>query len=243
MKKGTYLLEVWGPHAGSRIVDEKGYGGYSYALVYIPKDQIIHLYIGGMGEYYFNDNRLTYKAFNGGGAGCIYGGSGATDFRIDTNLNSRFLIAGGGAYDHNQASSSANTYDIGGGIKNTPTDAKFFGNGKSYSAVSECKKFKSDSPTTGYYVFYSGGGCGLYGGDAGKGGSGFVYLTRHPSSIRDINEIFVIDGRTYSGLNYFIDGRAQISLYSNADMYNFGPRRISVFLGNYIYSQSHILAA
>lgn len=207
IKKGTYLLEVWGAQGGYSSPKEGLYGGYSYALVDFPKDQTIYLYIGGIGDLYTGVDRLTNKAFNGGGSGCYYGGGGATDFRVDNYLSSRFLIAGGSAYSYY---SSEDHFDSGGGVKSTYVSDKYFGNGYSYSTFSQCHG-------DGYY--YSGGGGGLY-GVYDRGGSGFVYPIRRPPSIREITELTVIEGETFSGLNSYIEGRAKISLYYNDNSNN-----------------------
>ena len=93
---------------------------------------------------------------------------------------------------------------MGGGFKSIYGYTERFGKGVSIENV--C----TNNPWC-----YSGGGGGLYGGDYGQGGSGFVYPIRKPPSIRDITEFSVLTGESFTGLNSFIEGRAQISLYYN----------------------------
>ena len=111
---GYYQLEVWGAQGGYRSSSAySGKGGYSTGKIFLEKDTILYIYVGG--------NGTTHFGYNGGGiSGCtvangctktIYGG-GATDIRINSqSLYARVIVAGGGG----SVGASAKTAGAGGG--------------------------------------------------------------------------------------------------------------------------------
>ena len=112
-KSGTYKIELWGAQGGhdSGSGCYGGKGGYSSGKIYLKKDDILYLMIGGQPS---NIN----GGYNGGGSGAYdnsatnaRGGGGATDIRYFENidlaeddllwnselgLKSRIMVAGGG---------------------------------------------------------------------------------------------------------------------------------------------------
>lgn len=102
LSPGVYQLECYGARGGNGYGNSSGgKGGYVSALLTIPFDKTIFIYVGQAGND-GNDRRIS---FNGGGIGGYdtYGGAenggsggGATDFRLSEDINSRIIVAGGG---------------------------------------------------------------------------------------------------------------------------------------------------
>ena len=102
LSPGIYKLECYGARGGNGYGNSSGgKGGYVSALLSVPFDKIIFIYVGQAG----NDGNSRRTSFNGGGIGGYdtYGdtenggsGGGATDFRLSENINSRIIVAGGG---------------------------------------------------------------------------------------------------------------------------------------------------
>ena len=211
-KEGLYILEAWGAQGGNGHVDAGSayqstgdyigaYGGYTAAVKYLLKDEILYLCIGGQGEYQ-RDNKGSAGGYNGGGAGGDgsgdyaggSGGGGATHIasvnrglltKYRYHQNDLILVAGGGGGN----SIWGNNYQLGhgggfeghdgyGSIKGgTQNSGYAFGLGQ-------------DGRSAPYYASAGaqgnpGGGGGYYGGYAGQsggsdsnvksgGGSGFV---------------------------------------------------------------------
>ena len=108
---GQYRFECWGAQGGSLgnsySHPQGGYGGYARgALSNVAESSIFYVYVGQMGQI-----NLLSRSFNGGGGaakddnGCCQGG-GATDIRIvsagndwanSSSIQSRIIVAGGGA--------------------------------------------------------------------------------------------------------------------------------------------------
>ncbi|EAY17810.1 hypothetical protein TVAG_016400 [Trichomonas vaginalis G3] len=208
LKLGKYFLEVYG--ASGSDYDSGSFGGYASMIINLLEENPLFLYIGGKGEI---RPETPYETFNGGGwGGSVYSGGGATDFRSEDNLESRFLIAGGGG-------GSANVHDIGtsgGGLKsldfcglpganqtNPGFDGSFgSGYGNRYSAP-------GNSP---------GGGGGLFGGGPGSGGSGFVYSeNRETDKIHQLPSWIKIEDSQFSYSTNRGPGYAIISSLSHND--------------------------
>jgi len=106
---GTYSIELWG--AGN----DKVKGAYTSGKIHLAKGTILYFYLGQEGI-----QGGTSATFNGGGSATFgeyssfgsqyiqnYPGAGATDVRLYSNgtwndftsLNSRIMVAGGGAYN------------------------------------------------------------------------------------------------------------------------------------------------
>lgn len=175
---GWYQIEAWGAQGGSNVGTEGsiagnvgGGGGYSSGKLYLNKNEVLYLYIGGQGSHATSVNNAASKGFNGGGmagyesacgTSCMKGaggGGGATDIRITSdNLNSRLMIAGGGGGAANWYSPKA------GGAGGTLIGA----NGQEYNA-------STASYTNSQGGTQSAGGAGAVGlrsGGAGIFGTG-----------------------------------------------------------------------
>ena len=114
-RDGYYKIELWGAQGGSNEFASGGKGAYTTGDVYLTKNQIIYLYIGGAGT--INDNPALTGGYNGGGTGSRHpdvvsdnfslygaGGGGSTDIRLKSgiwndflSLKSRIMVASGGS--------------------------------------------------------------------------------------------------------------------------------------------------
>lgn len=113
-KKGTYQLEVWGAQGGGTYDSyqpqdaEGGYGGYSKGNVFLNRNEIIYIVVGGKGT---QAKAFTDGGYNGGGTGAgrpeVYAfegasGGGATHIGKqnallkNTSVSNLFIVAGGG---------------------------------------------------------------------------------------------------------------------------------------------------
>ena len=102
--QGIYFFQCWGSKGASSPFYENnqvsvrgGYGGYS-AGIYFNTIHNLTLYVnvGGIGTS--SNTSSCIGGFNGGGSGGTHGacGGGATDIRLNEDLNSRIIVAGGG---------------------------------------------------------------------------------------------------------------------------------------------------
>ena len=144
-KAGFYLFELWGASGGG---SDPGYGAYVSGILKLETRTKLFIFTGQKGV----NGKST--AFNGGGRGHIYGGSGggSTDVRIKggkwddfESLKSRIIVAGAGG------GSQPIHYRSKGG------DAGIFeGNEGSYNS------------TRGFTVTLAKGGSQIKGGIAGQ---------------------------------------------------------------------------
>ena len=112
LRPGKYKFEAWGASGGGNE-NAKGLGGYTSGNIYIYHITTLLVYVGGKGENASHEVRMHKGGCNGGGFGGApdelkledeienhygsgSGGGGATDFRLNTSISSRILVAGGG---------------------------------------------------------------------------------------------------------------------------------------------------
>ena len=109
LKAGKYNIECYGARGGNGgnlgiIHSYGGLGGYTSGKINLEQEKQIYLYIGQIGQDTHNGGTLR-ASFNGGaiGGGDTYGGAenggsggGATDIRLNSELTSRIMVAGGG---------------------------------------------------------------------------------------------------------------------------------------------------
>lgn len=194
---GYYLLEVWGAEGGNRYEgsgESAGKGGYSKGKVFLEKDTVLYIYVGGEGS--------NHAGFNGGGlSGCtvangcaqtIYGGGG-TDIRVGSkSLNARIIVAGGGGSVGGAAKpggagggltgGSITTAGGTGGYFNTSlgcVQASVCGQGGTQTAGGAGSTIAGYTSTAGSFGqggagFYYGNGYGGAGGGGWYGGSGSI---------------------------------------------------------------------
>ena len=202
---GIYFLECWGA-SGSSITDEEttvegGTGGYSSGIFILQRRKTVYLYIGGSSNLTIIDPEVyttpLKNSFNGGEKGGKNSndgiGGGATDFRTKggdwpSNLESRFLVAGGGG------SARTRLYNLdyvnykggdAGGTEGTPGEGEICDSSygtNSDSAFPTCSNATLNHEEGGFGYgasgLWAGGGGGYYGGGlvyngAGGGGSGY----------------------------------------------------------------------
>ena len=137
---GTYKLEVWGAQGGDATYDtvtyNGGLGAYSTGNVYLEKNSMIYINVGGRGGGAIGSSATGFSdsntGYNGGGYGCVTignsshgGGGGATHIatisgllKSLSNAIDNILIVsggGGGASSHlSQPSYSGNGGNAGG---------------------------------------------------------------------------------------------------------------------------------
>ena len=103
---GTYKIELLGASGGDSDNNQisGGLGAYTSGEIYLNKDDVLYLNVGGAGSRDSKDS-IT-GGFNGGGNGTTAdegvtssgGGGGATDVRFGgTSLNDRIMVAAGGS--------------------------------------------------------------------------------------------------------------------------------------------------
>ena len=210
---GNYFFEAWGAQGGSKNNDT-GFGGYSSGYVSLLYKTTIFACIGGQGLYTTEGTPLG--GFNGGGDGFqtgtnntgAGGGGGSTDLRFnETDISTRFLIAGGGGGDGSTDNEAGNAGGSGGGWEGIDgqgwDDAYGKGGNQTHGGLSayytEDNKFYQTDPgtrldgTDGIGIDFAGGGGGggYWGGSGsyecgGGGGSGFV-------------SPFLLNGKTIAG--------------------------------------------
>ena len=190
---GIYKLQTWGASGGNN----GGRGAYATGTISLIKDQIISIYVGGIGQY-------TAGGYNGGGSagtgtayGRPYGGGGATDIRINgTALANRVIVAGGGGGGQDFSVGGYATYQYlavagdaggtgsafsgttwccggpGGGATQTSggSGGTVYGNATSPGGTGSLGQGGYGSNNN--YEGGAGGGGGYYGGGGGAGGCG-----------------------------------------------------------------------
>ncbi len=85
---GAYKVEAWGASGGTSY----SYGGYVSGVTNFSRGDILYVYVGesGVGKTStFNNGGVSYTVDVGSGGG-------ATDIRLDNNLESRFIVASAG---------------------------------------------------------------------------------------------------------------------------------------------------
>ena len=153
---GNYKVEVWGAQGGSYIDDYYGgYGGYSKGDIYLPKDEILYIYVGGEGKLATWTNKGDVSAsggYNGGGNVRLsypnnnwdsyfirYGGSGGGATHIATSKgllstlinkkNDILIVAGGGGgyggYYVNNKMNNFSSQGHGGGFKGVTSNSNY----------------------------------------------------------------------------------------------------------------------
>lgn len=207
---GLYKVELWGSGAeirGDAIYPETvGKGAYTSGTIYLQKDQILYLYVGG-----------TVNSFNGAGPGESYGG-GATDIRLTSgswdnfeSLKSRIMVAAGGGsgiigvYAGTARPYQGNSPGDAGGLDGYSANYNTSNCGYGYSGYGATqtsggapgKASTTDTPSASAWGQFgigghmgarsSGGGSGYYGGGHGihtsiawpGGGGGSSFISGH----------------------------------------------------------------
>ena len=201
---GKYKIEVWGAQGGGFSTYESGFGGYSFGIVSLNKNDVLYVNVGGKGTDGSASSEIASGGYNGGGNGGDVsstryngGGGGATHIAtasgllstLSTNKQAILIVAGGGG---GAGGWEPSTYEIrlggsGGGFNGVNGEPRLQSN--DVYGVSG-KQTESDSGGTfgqgrsykyvsSYQYGIGGGGGGFYGGGvndscAGGGGSGYI---------------------------------------------------------------------
>ena len=239
LKKGRYLLEVWGAKGGDGLKSFGGKGGYSRGELVVNSELSLYLYIGGQGESYCTTHD-AYGGSNGGGKGKLWkdelehgGGGGSTDFRLTDLIYTRIIVAGGGGGcgGLNQVGfdgGSGGGFSGEKGHSNKDREA-FSGTGATNKTFglkgcdgnlcgTDGSFFQGGNGHDGSSTSGSGGG-GYFGGGGGHcssagGGSGFVStIMKNRDSKSGSESFYNWNNERITGNNG--DGFAKITLISN----------------------------
>ena len=196
---GYYKLEVWGAQGGSYDTScYGGYGGYSAGTVYLNKNDVLRVYVGGTAT-------SSVGGYNGGGTGSsavgISGGGGATHIAtssgllstLSENRGSILIVAGGGGGSFYENGTGEFVGGSAGGYLGN--NGLYYNRGVPYGGSQVSGGVNADSSSIGgsfgqggtYTSYSAGGGAGFYGGaaggtdranqgDYGTGGGGSGYI-------------------------------------------------------------------
>ena len=202
---GNYKIELWGAQGGNAKYTTQYYGGngaYTAGTISMKKNEVLNIYIGGMGTSHSGTSTDTVTAngsgYNGGDTGIFYsnnsnggGGGGATDVRLTAgswdnfnSLKSRIMVAagGGGADSHVNTPDYSGNGGAAGGLTGYAADKKGacyrYGAGGTQTSGGQSIACSSTYTTgiTGAFgnggTSHGGGGGGYYGGGYGQHTSG-----------------------------------------------------------------------
>ena len=197
-QKGTYKFELWGAGVYSG-------GGYTSGEIHIyDSNTVLYLYIGGKAQT--EKNSAGVGGYNGGGSSLVigptgtevvvsrqYGGSGATDIRLNEELSSRIIVAGGAGGGKSSCLGGHGGGLVGGdGDFTDDSRSHYVGKGGGQNSggdghyIGEFGIGAASKPNLGTDFSGSGGG-GWYGGGSGfhidlfaAGGGGSSFINGHP---------------------------------------------------------------
>ena len=198
LSKGYWRFELWGAASGSSFYREQtaniGLGAYVSGELSLYHPLILYCYVGGKGGDNQGEKGGT-AGFNGGSVGgnddvnnnCGSGWSGgATDVRLEDDLYSRIIVAGGGGSPGCASWSSDGGH--GGtisGINGSPNKAATVEGGKggyisidSLFGIGEKGTDGNEAAGSGGGGYFAGeGGVSAPAGGAGGGGGGSSYAS------------------------------------------------------------------
>ncbi len=202
---GEYKLETWGAQGGNYLSSSYGgYGGYSTGIIFLNKDTLLYINVGGKGNGSTGAVGRVDGGYNGGGYGAESsfshsgaGGGGATHIAnrtgmlsvLDNYRNFVYIVAGGGA--GNASWSATNPGSSGGGYKGnnttsysgisisggTQNSGYMFGQGANGRIPNSYNDYGAEGTAGGGGGWYGGFAQTLngYGSDGGAGGgSGYI---------------------------------------------------------------------
>ena len=180
---GSYNLEAWGA-SGYTYNNYSGYGAYTSGVVNLVKDQKIYVYVGGAGST--ATSGIIPGGYNGGGSSAGYSdnnqgsGGGATDFRLDSTVNSRIMVAaGGGGCVRYSTTNYGGTLTSANAIWAIDSSIVALGSTQVSSGIYVASAIGSfGQGANGDAKYRAGGGGGYYGGSinnyVASGGSSYV---------------------------------------------------------------------
>lgn len=242
---GQYVFECYG--AGI----ESSKGSFSKGTLELEKNEMVYIYVGGQNHTFNGGGQggsVHHIASNSGGTfnqnvesdhGC-----GATDVRLGSELESRLIVAGGGAGNGHQGGVyySYNGFHVSDGpgysevlAKNQVQSNDILGQGDNYTTnVNSGVWGTGDSyPDRGTYnirTVTGGGGGGYFGGQSGYAGTSKVISFLEYNGKEYHTSDYEIENLVYTG-----NGKCQVSLYSlQADVityYNYNMTKLGESAG------------
>ena len=221
---GNYKVQLWGASGGINNVhlETVGSGGYTLGNVFLVKNTLLYIYVGGCGSG-------CGTSWNGGGSAETSGG-GATDVRLNNglwnnlaSLRSRIMVAagGGGGVYKLCGSYLGNSPGNGGGLlgQSANYNSCSFGYGYSGYGATQTAGGAGGMPGVingqpggfgygGTQSHSSGGGSGYYGGGGGThpggtwtgGGGGSSFISGHIGcNAIDASGVHTSQANHYSG--------------------------------------------
>ena len=189
---GTYKLETWGAQGGSgQTTYIGGYGGYSIGKIFLRKNEVLFINIGGIGEEfnggyngggYRDNNNYVWRGGAGGGATSIAKSSGILH-ELEEKINDIVLVSGGGGGACGDLNTAVYNGGAGGGFIGTSLNSIATPGSQDTSGIDANNRTTSSFGQGGLAGNEGGGGGGFYGGGSGRhdkigysgaGGSGYI---------------------------------------------------------------------
>ena len=175
-RTGVYIIELYGAQGGTGRRDgaarSGGQGGYVKGEILLEKDEILSIYVGGMG------GSVSCTASIGGAGGWNGGAKGGNDTNTDSHCSKDAAGGGGGATDVRRGGTTLNDRILVAGGGGGGSFGYIGGNG-------------GDSDNTNGKQGNGSGGCSYNGGSGGGGGGYYGGKT-----------VCREDGKGYGGSSY-----------------------------------------
>ena len=189
---GYYKVETWGAQGGSgETTYIGGYGGYSIGKIFLRKNEVLFINIGGNGEEfnggyngggYRDNNNYVWRGGAGGGATSIAKSSGILH-ELEEKINDIVLVSGGGGGACGDLNTVVYNGGAGGGFIGTSLNSIATPGSQDTSGIDANNRTTSSFGQGGLAGNEGGGGGGFYGGGSGRhdkigysgaGGSGYI---------------------------------------------------------------------
>ena len=189
---GYYKLETWGAQGGKGATNYiGGFGGYSVGKIFLKKNEILYINVGGSGEEFnggYNgggnrdNNNYVWRGGAGGGATSIAKSSGIL-LELKEKTSDILLVSGGGGGACGDLREVFYNGGSGGGFSGTALNSIATPGNQNTSGIDANNRTTSSFGQGGLAENEGGGGGGFYGGGSGRhdrigysgaGGSGYI---------------------------------------------------------------------
>ena len=189
---GYYKLEIWGAQGGKGATNYiGGFGGYSVGKIFLKKNEILYINVGGSGEEFnggYNgggnrdNNNHVWRGGAGGGATSIAKSSGIL-LELKEKTSDILLVSGGGGGACGDLREVIYNGGSGGGFSGTALNSIATPGNQNTSGIDANNRTTSSFGQGGLAGNEGGGGGGFYGGGSGRhdrigysgaGGSGYI---------------------------------------------------------------------
>ena len=189
---GYYKLEIWGAQGGKGATNYiGGFGGYSVGKIFLKKNEILYINVGGSGEEFnggYNgggnrdNNNHVWRGGAGGGATSIAKCSGIL-LELKEKTSDILLVSGGGGGACGDLREVIYNGGSGGGFSGTALNSIATPGNQNTSGIDANNRTTSSFGQGGLAGNEGGGGGGFYGGGSGRhdrigysgaGGSGYI---------------------------------------------------------------------